>query len=132
MVARRSVTVAAGVSAAFLASSTAFAISNGVFGAGRAERVGTFRPIEARLAPARSILGPSPRAAISRGRSEPDETPPPTTTATARPPASVSANSSRIVAATAAPTTHSTASSVPAADQHDDNGSADDGLELDD
>ena len=76
MVARRSVTVAAGVSAVFLASSTAFAISNGVFGASRAERVGTFRPIEARLG---RPPGPSStrrrRTAISGGAASAEETP---------------------------------------------------------
>jgi hypothetical protein len=129
MVARRSVTVAAGVSAAFLASSTAFAISNGVFGARRAERVGTFRPIEARLAPARSILDPPSRTAISPGDSEREQTAPTTTT---WPPASVSANPSRIVAPTAAPTTHSSASTVPEDDHENEHATPDDSHELDD
>ena len=129
MVAKRSVTVAAGVSAAFLASSTAFAVANGVFGGSRAEHVGTFRPIEARLAPARSVVDTTvPSVAPESLARQAREEGPPTT------PATVQSRAGRLQLAppTAAPTTHSTASTIPAGEHEDDEGTSDDGHELDD
>jgi hypothetical protein len=129
MVVKRSVTVAAGISAALLASGTALAVSNGVFGASRAEHVGTFRPIEARLAPARSdvdttVPSGAPESLARAAREEG----PPTTPATAQ------SRASRLQLArpTATPTTHSTASTIPAGEHVDDEGTSDDGHELDD
>ena len=49
---KRTIAVAAGVSAALLASSTAFAVANGILGARPSDRVGTFGMIEQRLVPA--------------------------------------------------------------------------------
>src|SRR3954452_8547546 len=49
---KRNIAVAAGVSAALLASSTAFAVANGLLGGRPSDKVGTFGMIEQRLVPA--------------------------------------------------------------------------------
>jgi hypothetical protein len=129
MAPKRSVTVAAGISAAFLASGTALAVSNGVFGASRAEHVGTFRPIEARLTPARSVVDPTlPRAAAGSLALSASEEGPPTTPATA----SSRTYTLQLAPPTAAPLTHSTASTVPSEDHADEHETSDDTHELDD
>jgi hypothetical protein len=129
MALKRSVTIAAGISAAFLASSTSLAVANGVFGASRAEHVGTFRPIEARLVPARSVVDPTwPRAAAGSLALTASEEGPPTTPATAY----SRTNTLQLAPPTAAPLTHSTASTVPTEDHGDEHGTSDDTHELDD
>jgi len=128
MAVKRSVTVAAGISAAFLASGTALAVANGVFGASRAEHVGTFRPIEARLAPARSVVDPTlPHAAGAFAAAASEEG----LSATSATEYSRT-NSVQLAPPTAVPLTHSTASTVPTEDHADDHGTSDDTHELDD
>ena len=129
MAPKRSVTLAAGISAAFLASSTGLAVANGVFGASRAEHVGTFRPIEARLVPARSVAGSTlPGATAGSLALTASEEGPPTTPATAY----SRTNTLQLAPPTAAPLTHSTASAIPTEDHTDEHETSDDTHELDD
>ena len=76
MAAKRSVVVAAGVSAALIASTGAFAVANGLLGDRPADRVGTFQPTaELRLMPADFDAAPlsEPTPATARGNDkEPD------------------------------------------------------------
>jgi hypothetical protein len=51
MAMKRTVVVAAGVSAALLSASAAIAAANGIFGHPQADRIGTFQTIEERLEP---------------------------------------------------------------------------------
>lgn len=48
---KRTVAVATSVSAALVASTTAFAVANGIFGAPPSDRVGTYHVVEQQLAP---------------------------------------------------------------------------------
>ena len=158
MARKRTVAAATGVSVALLASSTAFAMANGIFGKRGADNVGTFQPIEQRLIPVES---PSTTAAPPPGATLPPETgrpaestsptygtyeqpggaPPessaPEPTSVPEPTAAPSPASTTPVVvppSASAPTTRSTASTVPSdgdhAKQHD--GNDDNGLESDD
>ena len=128
MQAKRSVVVAAGVSAALLGTSGAFAVANGIFGPRRADGIGTFRPIEQRLVPATTpVVVPATNGAPPRrddsGTSTSTSGPGLGTDATgqsplayANPPTEVPATGAEAPhvesVSGATPTTHSTASSV--------------------
>jgi hypothetical protein len=92
---KRTVAVATSVSAALVASATAFAIANGILGSPPTDRVGTYHVLEQQLAPAYAVA--------------PTLTAPPTSVATTLRPA-----------ASTSPTTHSTANSVPNHERDDD------------
>jgi hypothetical protein len=52
---KRTVAVATSVSAALIASTTAFAVANGIFGAPPTDRVGRYHIVEQQLAPANEV-----------------------------------------------------------------------------
>jgi len=62
MTRQRTVLVAGAISALLLSASATFAVSSGLFGSGRAERVGTFQAIEQRLSPASVPATSAPRS----------------------------------------------------------------------
>ncbi len=76
------------MSAGFLAVSTAFAVENGLFGAGRADRVGTFQSIDQQLVPATAAQSESAPTVAAPRLATPSRDNAPTTTSTASPVAS--------------------------------------------
>lgn len=109
MAAKRSVVVAAGVSAALIASIGAFGVANGFIGDRPADRVGTFEPTaELRLVPAVASAGP-------------ESEPTPTTARGDDSPSTAGANSDTAPAATEQPTTNGSSRS---GDRSADGGSA--------
>jgi hypothetical protein len=140
---KRTVAVAAGVSAALLASSTAFAVANGILGSRPNDKVGTFGMIEQRLVPAESpARTTAPRSAPQRvtttttaigaqlivpAAAQPPESPDtnapgaaPYAPAPEQEPDEHSTPKPTIVApVSTTPTTHTTASTVPKEDDHE-------------
>jgi hypothetical protein len=139
---KRTVAVAAGVSAALLASSTAFAVANGILGSRPNDKVGTFGMIEQRLVPAESparttaphsapprVTTTTAARALSIAPAEaarhesPDTNAPgvtPNEPAAEQEPDEHSTPKPTIVApASTTPTTHTTASTVPKEDDHE-------------